>query len=459
MHWVARPTPDDQTGTMPEADSGDRVRTRLLTHRTYCVIAGILLPGFWFAYKASEPTALDPLWLRLALSLLTFGVLGASYRIPAARRNLIPLTHGLFYLYSVWFIWLGAANAFSPNYSVGLLFVISAIAVAMGIGLDRTRPLVTYLLFTVIATFIAVLLTGPTETGSIGRGIFIGCVASIALVIYVASGTNIRTQARLEKSEQMYRNSVRELARTNETLRQRNRELTEIANVASHDLQEPLRKIRTFGDLLIEEFAGMVDQSGRHYLDRMRANAARMSAILSDLLDFTRLGASHRRFEPHDLTQIVQQTLDELKNVIRVTGAQIHLEPLPVVETDPVQMRALFRHIISNAMKFRQHGTPLNIHIHSAEQVRVGEDGMQRRFFDIVVSDNGIGFDEKYLDRIFSPFQRLHGHHYDGTGIGLAICRRVAEQHGGTITAHSEPGKGSSFAITLPAIHEDISDV
>jgi signal transduction histidine kinase len=442
--------------TMSDSDSGevDRVRVRLLTHRTYCVIAGVLLPGFWFAYRAADPTAVDPLWLRIVLALMTFGVLGASYLVPAVRRNIIALTHGLFYLYTVWFIALSAANAFSPNYSFGLLFVISAIAVATGIGLDRTRPLVFYLVFAVVLTTGAVFMTGETEPGSIGRAIFIGCVASIAVVIYVASSTSIRTQARLEQSEQRYRNSVRELARTNQTLRQRNRELTEIANVASHDLQEPLRKIRTFGDLLTEEYAGTADETGRYYLDRMRANAARMSAILSDLLEFTRLGARPRPFQAHGLTEIVQQITEELKDAIRVAEAQIEIEPLPVIEIDPLQMRALFRHLIANALKFRQLHTCPHIQISSREINRVGEDGVHRRFFEIVISDNGIGFEEKYIDRIFSPFQRLHGHLYDGTGIGLAICRRVAENHGGTITASSEPGRGSRFMVRLPAVHE-----
>ncbi len=223
-----------------------------------------------------------------------------------------------------------------------------------------------------------------------------------------------------------------------------NEDLQEFAFVASHDLQEPLRKIRSFGETLNSKYKESLDESGRDYLHRMTAAAARMQDLLEGLLSYSRVTTRAAQFKPVDLNQAIRDAVSDLE--IAVTGAegQIEFEGLPVLEADEPQMRQLFQNLIGNALKYRQAGQKPLIKIHS----RMEGDACL-----IFVEDNGIGFEEEYLERIFKPFQRLHGRSsaYSGSGMGLAICRKIVERHGGSITAMSAPGKGSTFIVSLPA--------
>lgn len=239
-----------------------------------------------------------------------------------------------------------------------------------------------------------------------------------------------------------------ELARANAVLEQRNRELQDFAYVASHDLQEPLRKIRAFADLLQEEYAGRLDETGRFYLERMGNAAERMATLISDLLAFSRVTTRGEPFRPVDLEDLVNDVLIDLEMAMAEEQGRVEVGDLPVIEADPVQMRQLFQNLIGNALKFHREDVPPVIRITARMEPAAGADEARCH---IDVTDNGIGFDEKYLDRIFSPFQRLHGRGtYAGTGMGLAICRRIVERHHGTLTARSRPGEGSTFTVTLP---------
>jgi len=238
-------------------------------------------------------------------------------------------------------------------------------------------------------------------------------------------------------------------------LEHRNRELQEFASVASHDLQEPLRKVQAFGDLLKSEYAARLDAEGRDYLERMQNAASRMQTLINDLLVLARLGSRARPFELVDLNRVAREVLADLEAQIMRTGGRAELGELPTIEADPVQMRQLLQNVIGNALKFcRPEEPPVvkirNIAIAGAEP-RLAARASSVSCCRISVEDNGIGFDEKYLDRIFAAFQRLHGRReYEGTGIGLAICRRIVERHGGSITATSTLGRGTTFMITLP---------
>ncbi|BBM70729.1 PAS domain-containing sensor histidine kinase [Rhodothermus marinus] len=237
------------------------------------------------------------------------------------------------------------------------------------------------------------------------------------------------------------------LARSNETLQQRNRELQDFAYIASHDLQEPLRKVRAFAELLKEEYESVLDDEGRYYLDRMQDAAQRMSRLIEDLLTFSRVTTQARPFERVDLHAILEQVLADLEVRIAETDAQVHVEGhWPVVEADPTQMRQLLQNLIGNALKFHHPERTPEVWLRARlEETPSGTQCV------IEVQDNGIGFDEKYLDRIFSPFQRLHGRgRYAGTGMGLAICRRIVERHHGQLTARSRPGEGATFIVQLP---------
>jgi signal transduction histidine kinase len=232
-------------------------------------------------------------------------------------------------------------------------------------------------------------------------------------------------------------------------LEQNNRELEDFVSVASHDLQEPLRKILAFGDNLLGEHAQGLTDTGRDYLGRMLRSARRMETLINDLLTLSRVTTRAQPFVPLDLAAELKEVLSDLEIRLHQTQGRVDAEPLPVIEADPTQMRQLFQNLIGNALKFHRPGVPPLVKVR-AQLLPGTEDGQLPRC-RIEVEDNGIGFDEKHLEHIFAPFQRLHGRHeYEGTGMGLTICRKIVERHGGAITARSTPGEGSTFIVTLP---------
>jgi light-regulated signal transduction histidine kinase (bacteriophytochrome) len=232
-------------------------------------------------------------------------------------------------------------------------------------------------------------------------------------------------------------------------LRRSNRELQDFAFVASHDLQEPLRKIRAFGDRLQQSYAEVLGEQGADYVRRMQNASARMSKLIDDLLSFSRITTKAKPFLPLSLNKVAEEVLEDLEVAIQESGAQIEVGELPEIDADMFQMKQLFQNLLANAIKFRKPGVSPVISITSDR----AEDTLSASGSDLVrilFKDNGIGFDEVFLDRIFLPFQRLHGKsEYSGTGIGLAVCRRVAERHGGSLTATSKAGEGSTFIVTL----------
>jgi signal transduction histidine kinase len=227
-----------------------------------------------------------------------------------------------------------------------------------------------------------------------------------------------------------------------------NEELRNFTNVASHDLQEPLRKIQTFGEMLQDRYSGALDPRGINYLQRMRDSAGRMQILLSELLTFSRATNKSYQFGKVNLEQVVRQVLIDLDWQVEQKKANVEISDLPVVEADEVQITQLFQNLISNALKFHSPGRQPEINIYSPyPKNKTDEEGM----CEIRIQDNGIGFNEKYLDRIFQPFQRLDSNgDYPGIGMGLTICRKIVDNHGGTISAHSSPGKGTTFVVRLP---------
>ena len=253
-----------------------------------------------------------------------------------------------------------------------------------------------------------------------------------------------------KRAEEALNRKAAELARSNS-------ELEQFAYVASHDLQEPLRKIQAFGDRLKTKFETVELKDGRDYLERMQSAAARMQTLINDLLTFSRVISSSKPFVPVDLAVVTKEVLGDLEVRIEKTKARIQVESLPTLEADPMQMRQLLQNLIGNALKFQLPGSTPEIKI-TAKTLKnpLGGGGSEipEEVCELTVQDNGIGFEEKYLEKIFAVFQRLHGRgEYEGTGVGLAVCRRIADRHGGTITARSEPGKGATFIVTLPIRH------
>ncbi len=226
-------------------------------------------------------------------------------------------------------------------------------------------------------------------------------------------------------------------------LEARNQELQDFAFVASHDLQEPLRKVQAFGDRLRLHLADRLDERSADYIQRMRSAAARMQTLINDLLAYSRVSRNAHQPQRVSLSRVLAEVLADLESRIEASGAVIEAGLLPEVEADPTQMRQLLQNLLGNALKFAAPGR--------APRVRVSAHPRGGRI-RLAVEDNGIGFDNKYQERIFAPFQRLHGRsEFEGSGIGLAIVRKIVERHGGQIHATGRPGEGARFELDLPA--------
>lgn len=245
-----------------------------------------------------------------------------------------------------------------------------------------------------------------------------------------------------QRAEKVLQEASKELARSNQ-------ELQDFAYVASHDLQEPLRKIQAFGDILESEYSeGLGD--GKEYLNRMHSAAARMSVLIEDLLAFSRVSTKPRSVQKIDLNEVVEDVVSDLETSIESKKGQVDVAKLPEICADATHMRQLFQNLIGNALKFHREDVPPIV------KVSVKPNKAKDTNYEIHVEDNGIGFEEKYLDRIFSVFQRLHTREkYSGTGIGLAVCRKIVERYGGTISATSTVGVGSTFIITFPINYKE----
>jgi PAS domain S-box-containing protein len=251
-----------------------------------------------------------------------------------------------------------------------------------------------------------------------------------------------------------WRSSKDQLRAAKDELERSNHELQDFAAVASHDLQEPLRKIQAFGDRLADRSADVLGEEANDSLRRMTSAAARMQSLISDLLDYSQVTVQPELPRPVDLGIIVSEVLSDLDERIRSSHGRIRVGPLPTVLASPLRMRQLFQNLIANALKFHPSGVAPRVRIDAVSRgARRGTNGEPERpaTWQIRIQDNGIGFDQEQSELIFAPFQRLDGRQaFEGTGMGLAICRRIVAMFGGTITARSQPGKGSTFVITLP---------
>lgn len=264
------------------------------------------------------------------------------------------------------------------------------------------------------------------------------------IVGLVLSFLDITQRKKNEAEIEMF---VRELKRSNG-------ELEQFAYVVSHDLQEPLRKITAFGDRLRSRCVGPLSEQAEDYLSRMVNAATRMQGLIKALLLLSRVSTKAQPYESVDFNETVRGVVSDLEARIHTTQGEVEVGELPAIDAEPVQMRQLMQNLIGNALKFHREGVPPRVRVSSGPPHPV-ESGFgsepEQAYCEVVVEDNGIGFDEKNLTRIFGVFQRLHSRQsYEGTGIGLAVCRKIVERHNGRITARSVPGEGAQFIIHLP---------
>jgi light-regulated signal transduction histidine kinase (bacteriophytochrome) len=251
------------------------------------------------------------------------------------------------------------------------------------------------------------------------------------------------------KSLETERKSVGILEAYSAELERSNRELNDFASVAAHDLQEPLRKIQAFGDLLFKNLDGQLPGESSGYLKRMLASAGRMQDLIADLLDYSRINSKPVEFQDVDLNTTLKEVLSDLEVALAASKAEIKAGPLPSLQADPIQMRQVFQNLIGNALKFHKPGEAPRLSI----EARAAEGKLTLSF-----KDQGIGFDNRHLERIFAIFQRLHGRGaYEGNGVGLAVCRRIAERHGGQMSGSGREGEGAEFWISLPLMQNGVS--
>ncbi|AKD58452.1 histidine kinase [Spirosoma radiotolerans] len=247
-----------------------------------------------------------------------------------------------------------------------------------------------------------------------------------------------------------------QLEANNIALSRSNEYLQQFAYVASHDLQEPLRKIQSFGDMLLTQYAKALDATGQDILRRQQHAAQRMQSLVKDLLNYSRLSTEQLPFQPISLQWLIEEVISDLETTIQETGAIVRVDPLPIIKGNSTQLRQLLQNLMTNALKFSKPGQPPRVTVDSflltadrLPQPRLTPD--QGQWVALRVSDEGIGFDTLYKERIFELFQRLHGRsQYTGTGIGLAVVKKVVENHRGQIMAQSQPGEGATFTIYLP---------
>jgi signal transduction histidine kinase len=359
---------------------------------------------------------------------------------------------------STFFVYIKAGTGQSEQQkeTIAGLFILGST-----FGVVITSIAIIYLFNSMILSRIRETLKvlGQVETGNLTARID-GSILADEIGI-LQQGVNSMT-ARLEETVGKLERRVADLKQAKEALKtyadeleRSNRELESYANVAAHDLQEPLRKVQAFGDRIKIRYGQALDERGRDYLERMQSAAARMQALIQDLLTFSRITTQASPFVLINLNDVIRGVLADLETRIEAAAGQVEVGNLPTIEADPVQMRQLLQNLIANALKFHRDGTPPFVKIEGdvlpAENNSVNGQKDRLELCRICVTDNGVGFDEKYLDRIFAVFQRLHGRNeYEGTGVGLAICRKIVERHNGKITARSKPGAGATFIITLP---------
>ncbi|RYY40366.1 MAG: hybrid sensor histidine kinase/response regulator [Chitinophagaceae bacterium] len=246
-----------------------------------------------------------------------------------------------------------------------------------------------------------------------------------------------------------------QLTQNNGDLKLINEELDRFAYVASHDLQEPLRKIMVFSDVVATKLSGKVDADVQSSLNKIVKASDRMQKLINDLLKFSRHASSDEDFTQVDLNEILQDVLSDLESDIQGKGASIEHAPLPAIEAIPSQVRQLFQNLLGNALKFAREGVAPRVEIFAESVVLENHEGGPLRQHRIIFRDNGIGFDAKYADDIFVVFKRLHSYHeFEGSGIGLSICKKIVDQHKGSIRAVGALNEGATFIITLPEVQE-----
>jgi signal transduction histidine kinase len=358
--------------------------------------------------------------------------------------------HGMCYFWNPRIVWLHVS-------SDALIFLAYlSISCTLAYFVRRRKDLPFSWIFVMFAVFILGCgLTHLVEVWTVWHGTYrlagvVKLVTALASVATAIQLVPLVPRALAIPSPEQLRVANERLARRTEELQRSNAELQRFAYAASHDLQEPLRAVASYTQLLARRYRGQLDRDADEFIDYAVAGAKRMQPLIADLLAYSRLDANPKGQGPASCEEALALALAHLRTLVRETGAEITHDPLPVVLADRAQLAQVFQNLMANALKYRNQAPP-RVHVSARRQGPM---------WLLSVRDNGIGIDPQYAERIFLMFQRLHtSEKYPGTGMGLAICQKIVERHGGAIWLESEPGRGSKFYFTLPAPTEAASPV
>jgi light-regulated signal transduction histidine kinase (bacteriophytochrome) len=352
---------------------------------------------------------------------------------------------------------------FNPPFLFTRAFIIVPFLIWASVRLNRTLLGILLIISSLVAGWGTVMGFGPFISPTLNESLltveaFVSVNAIMVLVLNAAISEREEKEERLHQArynlEEIVHQRTQQLEEKNRELEARNKELASFTYAASHDLQEPLRKIQTFSDRILETPPG-IPQEKQDLFRRIQSAVARMKLLIENLLSYSKVEVSKPGFEVTDLNAVLQEVKNDLSESIQNTGAVIDYGELPKLTVVPFQLQQLLTNIIGNAIKFRKKDTSPHIIIEGVvvkgKNIPEFNAPPEKQYYHLRISDKGIGFEQQYAEKIFDIFQRLHGQsEYEGTGIGLAICRKIMETHKGFITAHGEPGKGSSFHIFLP---------
>lgn len=381
-----------------------------------------------------------------------------SVLLKTVRSNLVQniLAYGLAVVVVALFVWLKLTVLSDLSRETPFLFIlfsvfISAYYSGLGPGIVATLLSVFAIIYYFLPPLHSLNIRFRTDLEVIITYILVG--AGVSWLLEQLRQQRSTLEARVQRR-------THQLKEANDELKRSNKELQDFAYIASHDLQEPLRKILAFGDRLENKYKVELSADGQEYVDRMVKAAARMRLLVEGLLMYARVSSKNIPFTPVSLDDVVKNVISNMEMIITESRAQIVLGDLCEVEASELQLEQLFQNLISNAIKFHKPGKAPKIKINS-EQVTISANGRNsEKYCKIMVEDEGIGIPDQYLNKIFVIFQRLHGRsEYDGTGIGLAVVRRIVERHGGSISVSSKEDRWTRFEILLPVRQKDWSHV
>jgi signal transduction histidine kinase len=348
-------------------------------------------------------------------------------------------------IFSVLFLYLGDNKTFQ---SADSFFIVSPFLIIIAYRFEFIGTSLSSLIIALIAQIYTAKGLGPFYSGNVQEGLI--SLNQFLLNITLSSGLlgvlfyeRNKSENKLRENQVHLEKLVDRLHRNTVELERSNQALMDFTHIASHDLQEPLRKMIMFGGHLNSNYSQVLDEKGVDYLNRIQKSAQRMKVFIKDLLKLSEVNIKPKNTQLISLDAVISDVLSDLELSIKEKQGEVICGPLPKIQSDRLQMQQLFQNLLSNALKFQVNGRSPVINI-SSKKVGSG-------YWQVLIQDNGIGIDPKYAERIFQPFERLHGRStYEGTGIGLAICQKTIKRHHGTITVKSEIDKGSCFILTLP---------